>query len=339
MTFNAGRQSFPLTVTSSVVLVALLFARYFASPYPAETLSPVGGMPLAEWLCLWAMSHPVWSDVALVVVVVWSAVIVTMLATRYVAPTSRNYLSMPVFVITACTVFPPQALPAYLAAWLLALSTRQFMQTFRKDPRFTEAFKGGFYLGFIPLLYAPGAILWLAVPIVANLYRRSARELTTALVGVVLPVLGVWFVAWATGGDAWQLFEQWWRAVMTHSGTSLVFSELPTATLVCGGIVAPLTLIALVWSAKKRVEMRTRGRKVMTHVWITIVLLLLSFGLPGATFSGLPLLAVALALTVPPYSFAGRWSVVASVLYVLLLLATLAMNALPLLDISIPIIL
>jgi hypothetical protein len=324
MTFNAARQSFPLVVACSVVLVGLFFARYFTSPYPVEEPF-AGGMPLAEWLTRWSIAHPVWSGVAVGVLVVWTVFIVAMLAVRHASITSRNYLPIPIFIIAACGIFvPAEALASYTVAWLFALATRQFILMFRKDYRFTEALKAGFYLGFIPLLYAPGAIVLALVPILAVLYRRSARELTVGIVGALLPILGAWFVGWAKGDDVWSLPGEWWRSI-AHRGAPLWPAEFPIMQTICGGAIVLLAAMAIGRFAATRLGMRTRQRKVMTHISIAVFLLAASFAVPGASLSGVPLLAVALSITIP-YAYTSRQSIVASVLYILLIAMTLAMN-------------
>jgi hypothetical protein len=331
-TFNAARQSFPFVLISSVVLIALFFVRYFVSPYPIEQ-PYIEGMPLAEWLTRWSVVHYVWSSMIGFILVVCTGFVVMQLSASFVSVASRNYLPIPIFIIAACGIFvPAEALASYLAAWLLSLATRQFMLTFRKDYRFTEAFKGGFYLGFIPLLYAPAAVLLALIPIVATLYRRSGRELTVGITGALLPILGAWFIDWARGEGVWHLFGEWWRCV-AHRGAPLWPTELPVMAIVCGGIIIALYAIALGWFIARRKGMRTRRRKVMIHISVTFLLLALSFALAGSSLTGLPLLAVANSITIP-YSFTGRQSVVSSVLYILLIATTLVMNICSLFDIA-----
>jgi hypothetical protein len=332
-TFNVGRQSFPLVLTGSLMLAVLFFVRYFTSPWPVE--APFfGGMPLAASLTRWSVAHSGWSGVAGFVLMVWTILIVIQLSGRYVSVNFRNYLPIPIFIITACGIFvSSEALVSYLAAWLLALSTRQFMLTFRKDYRFVEAFRGGLYLGFIPLLYAPGAILLVLVPILSTLYRRSARELTVGIVGALLPLLGAWFIGWAMGGGVWYLFDEWWRLV-AHRVAPLRLVRLPITAIVCGGALIALTAIAIGWFVAQRKGMRTRQRKAMTHIALVILLVVLSFLAPGASLSGWPMLAVPLAMAIP-YAFTFRQSIVSSVLYIIIIIATLVVNSLALSGISV----
>jgi hypothetical protein len=206
------------------------------------------------------------------------------------------------------------------------------MQTFHKDYRFTEVFKGGFYLGFVPLLYAPAAVLLILIPIVTTLYRRSGRELTVGITGALLPIFGAWFVDWALGRWVWHLFGEWWRCV-AHRGAPLWPTELPVMAIVCGGAIVALTAIALGWFIARRKGMRTRRRKVMIHIFVTLLLLALPFAAPGSSLTGLPLLAIPIAITTP-YAFTGRQPVVSSLLYILLIATTLAMNIYSLFDIA-----
>lgn len=333
MNFNAARQSFPLTVTGSVLFTGLFAARYFLAPRPVERPF-TGGMPLAEALTRFSIANPGWAASIVFVLLAWIVYIMIQLTVRYASATSRNYLPILLFLITSCGIFvPAEALASYLGAWLLILATRQFVSTFRKEYRFEDAFRGGFYLGLIPLLYAPGAILLTLVPILMSLYRRSGRELTVSIAGSLLPIAGAWFVLWATGSDGWYLFTEWWRCV-SHRGAPLYPAEFPILATACGGAIAILAMMAIIWFVANRKGMRTRQRKVMTHISLTFLLLAASFAAPGSSLSGLPLISVPAAMAIP-YAFTGKQSIASSILYFLIIAAVFAMNALALFNIRV----
>jgi hypothetical protein len=324
MAFNAARQSFPLTLASSTVLAALVSVRHAVSPYAVET-PYTDGMPIAEWLTCWSVEHPVWSGIAVALLAIWTVLIITSLGMRFTSSSSRNYLPIPLFIIIACGIYlSHETLASQLAAWLFAQATSQFMLTFRKDYCFEEAFKGGFYLGVIPLLYAPALILWVLVPFLATLYRRSVREFVVCVAGVVLPTLGAWFIGWVMGDGVWHLFREWWRCVAHHSANAWP-TEVSIMAIICVVFVVTLTAMALGWFLWRRKTVRARQRKMISHVVVATLLLTLSFALPGASISGMPLLGVGLSMLIPS-AFISRQSSVASLLYLLLVAAVLSIN-------------
>ena len=334
MAFNAARQPFSVSAVISLLLAVLFAVRYAAEPYSFEA-SFTGGMPLTAALTRFSMEYPWPAALITVVIVVWILFITVQLTVRYASATSRNYLPVQLFIITACGItVPVEALASFLAAWLLVLSTRQFISSFRKEMRFEEVFRAGLYLGFIPLLYAPAALLLLLIPVAMSLYRRSARELTVCVAGALMPVPGAGFLYWACGESPSFVYRELWRCVSERPALPFP-AEIPIVASVAAGLVAALVLIAVVWFLSHRKGMRTKQRKMMAHVSLMLLAVILSLPVPGSSPAVVPLAAVAAAMAVP-YSFSGRQAGISSLLYCLLLVAVLTLNLAPVLGISIP---
>lgn len=333
MKFNAAKQPIGVIMAGSGILLALFAVRYMRVPYPVEK-AVSQGMPLAGWLARFAAENPGWAAVCVLLLVLWTVYAMVPVTLRYTPATSRNYLPIAVFIAFACGIFiPGEALAAFVCALLLMLATRRFISVFHKEYRFQEAFLGGFYLGLIPLLYAPGAVLLILVPALMNLYRRSGRELTVSVIGALLPIAGAWFVLWAEGHNALFLFAEWWRCVAVRS--IFLPTRVPIVATACVGLLLILAMTGIGWFAANRKGTRTRQRKVMTHISLTFGLLLASAAVPGTTLALLPLIAVPTAMVIP-YAFTGRQAAVASVIYCLIICVVLTLNVLPILGIALP---
>ncbi len=334
MTFNAARQPFSFSAVVFVLLAMLFAVRYAVVRYAVE--APFfGGMPAAASLSGFSVEYPWLAVISVVVLLMWTLFIIVQLTVRYASASSRNYLPMQFFLITACgVVIPGEALASFLAAWLLALSTRQFVSSFRKDFRFQEVFRAGFYLGFIPLFYAPGILLLLIIPLVLLLYRRSGRELAVCIVGAMMPVPGAGFLYWACGESPSFIYREIWRCVSERPPLDYP-AQVPVVASVVAGIVVLLVLRAVVWYLTHRRGMRTRQRKAMAHVSLMLFVAFLSFLIPGYSPVAVPLLAIPVAMAVP-YSFSGKRTWFPTLLYCLLLFAVLTLNLGPVLGISIP---
>ncbi len=335
MAFNAARQPFYFSALVSGLLAILFAVRYAAVPYPVEAPF-TDGMPIAAAITGFSVQHPWTAALIAGVLLVWLLFVIVQLTVRYASAMSRNYLSMQFFMIAACgIVIPAEAIASYIAAFLLVLSTRQFISAFRKDYRFGEAFRAGFYLGFLPLFYAPSIILLLLIPGVMSLYRRSVRELVVCAVGALLPIPAAGFIYWAVGESSVFVYREIWRCTIGSPMLYHGFPSVPVTAVVVAGLVMLLVLAAVVWFLTHRKGMRTKQRKMMAHVSLMQLFLLLSLPVPGSSFTVFPLIAVSVAMVVP-YSFSGKQAVFSSLLYCMLLLAVLALNLLPVLGISVP---
>ena len=90
------------------------------------------------------------------------------------------------------------------------------------------------YLGLLPLV-APAALpLLLLLPLAVQLFRRTLRELTVALAGVLLPLFVLCYINWGVGGD--------FAAPLLEAAKDLGASKLQTFVR----IIIPLTMPGII---------------------------------------------------------------------------------------------
>jgi hypothetical protein len=331
---NVSRQTFPFSAAVSVALGGLFAARSIFAPYPVEEPF-TGGMPLAARLAGFSAANPGLSAVVVAIIILWIILAVVHIAVRYASATNRNYLPFQFFVIAACGIcLPGELLASFLAAWLLVLSTKYFIESFRKDYRFEDVFRAGLFLGAIPLLYAPGVILLLLIPVALSLYRRSSREFIVCLAGVLLPVPVAGFLHWAFGEMPSMIYTEIWRCLSVRPAVEYP-AQFPVTAAVAAGLVMALALAAVVWFLAHRKGMRTRQRNIMSHVSYMLVLVSVSAALPGASLSIIPLVSIPVAMAVP-YSFFGKQALVLSIVYIVMLCAVLTLNVSAVAGVSLP---
>lgn len=337
-----------MTSAAICALFAALFAvRYAVSPYPVEG-SFTGGMPLAAALAGFSISRPWLAAACAAVAIVWTTLLVVQLSIRYTPASNRNYLPPQIFLAAAAGIaVPGEALAAYLAAWLVALSARSFVSSFQKGYRFTDVFRAGFSLGFIPLLYAPAVVV---VPLLAILvlwvYRRSGREFVVCLAGMLLPLPAAGFIYWAAGEPAGFIYREVWRCTFLPLGGGAGSAAargvgmppsglIPVSAAVAAVVVLALAFVAIAWSLNHKKALRKTHYKFISHVALTLVLTLASAALPGTSATLVPITAVGIALSVP-YAFSGKSTPLASAIYFLVLATVLALNLFPVLGVSLP---
>jgi hypothetical protein len=330
---NASRQSLIVSALLCALLAALFVARWRLAPYAAEAPFE-GGMPLAAALTRFTVAHGWWAAACAAVVIVWTLLLVVQLSVKYAPPSSRNYLPPQIFLVVAGGVaVAGEALAALLAALFLVLAVRRFAFSFHKGYSFTELFHAGFWLGLIPLLYAP-AVVWI-VPVAVSalmIYRRSFREAVVCFAGLSLPLPAAEFIHWATGTGAGDIWHELWRCTAESTGVALA---VPFATAAVAVLLAAIVLSALVRAAGLRKNIRKTPYKFICFTAFVLLWVAGSAALPGTSATLMPLLGVPCAVCLP-YAFSGRGTGAATAIYSLILTAVLALHLLPVLGVQVP---
>jgi hypothetical protein len=327
---NAARQSFFVSAAICTLMAVLFAARYTLAPYPVEAPAE-GGMPLAAMLTRFSVELPWIAASYAAIFVMWIALIVVQLTVRYAPAASRNYLSAQIFIAGAIgIVISGEALSALIAALLLALACRQFVFSFHRGYRFTAVFHAGFYMGLIPLLYAPAAVFALPVTIAAlSVYRRSMREAIVCLAGLALPIPAAGFIHWAGGAQGRFIYDELWRCI-SERATQL--SDVSYTAIAVAALIALLAVMGMIWLLVLGKSIRKTQYKLTQNTLLTLLFVAASAAVPGTSTSLMALVAVPCALAVT-YAFNGKMAAVSSFVYCLILLAVFALNLLPLLGI------
>ena len=320
---DATHQPLGLILLESLLLMTFFVIRHQLAPWTAESVGP-SGAPLAELLTRFSRSAPGWSQTIAYAIALWSALATTRLAIRYTIVPTRNYLPTIIYLLTACgLLFPEQSLVAFIGGWLLILSTKHFIASFHKDYRFDNVFRGSFYLGLLPLLYAPALLLMLLAPGLWILYRRSPRECIIGLAGLLLPLFTAAYIYWAMG---YPFSYPFWLLFTEAQGYDYMFwASFQPATLATTALLSLAVVAAIGYILSLRHSYRTRLRKIMVHLLLLLFVLSLSAAAGGSSPLLFPLLALPLTL-LTARAFTGRSIRTASVAYWMILAVILASN-------------
>ncbi len=325
---NASRQSFPVSAVICTLAGVLFAARYAIVPYPAEAPF-TGGMPLAAALTRFSVDFTWIAALCTAIIVIWTLIVVIQLSVKLTPAGNRNYLAPQMFLVAAAgCVVPAEALAAYIAAWLLVLSVRQFAFSLHKGYRFVEVFRAGFYLGSIPLLYAPAALITVVIaPVAIAVYRRSGRELVVCLTGLALPVPAAGFIHWALGEQADFIYRELWRVATTPPSKEFFIDLMPHSPAIVAGLLATLAIIGAGWALTHKKVIRKTQNRFAQHLSMLLLATIASAFIPGTSPTLMALIAVPAALCAP-YAFAGKPSVASTVIYISIMATVLALDLL-----------
>jgi hypothetical protein len=322
---NASKQSFIASALLCVVLAALFVARYRLAPLPIEAPFE-GGMPLAAMLVRVTALHPWLAAVVAAVLVGWTLTVVVQLTIKYAPAASRNYLPPQILLIcVGGMIVSDEAPAAIVVVWLSALAARQLVHSFHKGYSFPELFHAGFYMGLIPLLYAPAAAI---VPVIAIaalvIYRRSGREAVVCLAGLLLPLSGAGFIYWATGAGADFIYRELWRCALDGRE---VWSRLPVSLLVVAVPLLAIVMVGIFWALTHKTDIRKAQYKFLQLTSVALLSAAASGFIPGTSTTFFALAAVPCTLTIP-YAFPMKLTSVSTALYCTILAAVFILGSL-----------
>ena len=237
------RQPLLLALATSLALtvLGLSFRLPFNVPLPEMSIETPLGALLAEF----QRSHHGWSVVAVFLTAITSAYLVTRSSVRHNLYTRRTYIAMVMFSLCTCCLFGCEE---WLRSWAtllaLQLACRNFESGFRRSYAFGEMFRGAFFLGLVPLLYAPVATVLLLLPLLVFLFHRPAREVPVIAVGACLPLAISSYVWWGMGYELGYVAERTIAAITAESGYTL-FGGAQLFDLLAMGAVLFVVLMSL----------------------------------------------------------------------------------------------
>lgn len=273
-----------------------------------------------ELLAQFQEAHPVWARWIAGLLMLFTGMSVGRLTVRYNLYSVGTCLAIPLYGAIACGLaVGSDYLTAFAASALLALATKNFCRSYCNGFGFDAIFRASLYIGLLPLVATAAAPLLVLLPLAVMLFRRTLREVTVAVAGLLLPVLTLCYVNWGAGGGFLAPVAELGSAFVAGMPLSL-FLSTPVQSLVLLGAVFILDLMALLFFLSDIHALGTKPRLIF--IFNISVLLLTAAVLcgPAATPGTVALAAVPSAVLLP-FMFVRIHRAIALPLYLLLLAA------------------
>lgn len=322
---HSGRNGTPVADTK--ITTAEETTASGADPETAETLTeePHDRMMIrfpGEWLADFEAHHPGGARWIGGLLILFTGLCIGRLTARNNLYSVGTCLAIPLYGILLCGIGNGAFLSSCAAPALLALATKNYARSFRNGFGFDAIFRASLYLGLLPLV-APAALpLLLLLPLAVQLFRRTLRELTVALAGVLLPLFVLCYINWGAGGD--------FAAPLLLLGRLLTCGPLPTPEallplpkLLFAGAAIVLGLLSTLFVFADRYAVGTKPRFILLFACITLILACGSLCSPAATAETVTLLAVPVTLLLP-FLFVRVRRPIATPLYAALLAVAVA---------------
>lgn len=267
--------------------------------------------------------HPGWARLITGFLLLFTALCIGRMTVRYNLYAVGTCIAIPLCGALLCALpTGTETLPSLAGAALLALSIKNFGRSFSNGYTFDPVFRASFYLGALLLLLPQTLPLLLLLPLGIVLFRRTLRETTVALFGVLLPLLLFCYVNWGAGGS--------FTAFFIHAGATLLggktaglLAALPLPTLALLGGIAVLALWAVLLFLRDIYFVGTKARFILLFNIGAFTLAGIDLFSPAATPAASVLPAVPVAVLLP-LLFVRIRRFIALPLYLLLLAAAVA---------------
>ena len=308
---HSGRNGTPVADTK--ITTAEETTASGADPETAETLTeePHDRMMIrfpGEWLADFEAHHPGGARWIGGLLILFTGLCIGRLTARNNLYSVGTCLAIPLYGILLCGIGNGAFLSSCAAPALLALATKNYARSFRNGFGFDAIFRASLYLGLLPLA--------------VQLFRRTLRELTVALAGVLLPLFVLCYINWGAGGD--------FAAPLLLLGRLLTCGPLPTPEallplpkLLFAGAAIVLGLLSTLFVFADRYAVGTKPRFILLFACITLILACGSLCSPAATAETVTLLAVPVTLLLP-FLFVRVRRPIATPLYAALLAVAVA---------------
>ena len=318
------RQPLPVATLTFLVIVAAAFTRALSLTYFSGTV-PALCAPLGQYTAAIRTTMPVVAAVASGFMIVWAGLLTGRNSIRAELYTQRCYLAMPLFGVAGCgVILNNDFLTQSLVLLLLTMASRNFYNSFHRHYCFDRMFRGALCIGTIPLIYAPGIVLWLLVPLVVWLFRRTLRESIVAVAGLLLPLFFTCFGYWAADSGFLTPVNTIVDALQRSAGPILHAENTPLP-LILSGLILFLLFCAVASLLFNIYQLSTKPRNILLY---NIYLLVITVGicfLPGSTTISLTLTAPAIA-TLLPLVLTRINGIIASAFYLVIIVLTLSLG-------------
>ena len=308
------RQPLLLAIASIlVVIAAAMTTGTTISPAPETMIST----PLGDLIGLFQERFPRCSRILCGGLLLLTGILCGRLAVRYGLYPVSSTLTIPLYGLVACGILLGQEyLTESVAAFVLLLSTQNFFACFRNGYAIGAVFRASFFLGLLPLLYAPPLPLPLLVLAAAFCFRRTLSEGSVSPSRVVLPFLAVCYIAWGQGANPLDTPAGLWHSFVSDSGYR-IFANTPPLVPALLGIVLFIVLCAIFFGliSFRTVSIKARGMLTYTILLFTVTGCLIA--VPSVTPGLLAVAAVPAALLMP-LTFIRIQRTVGTLLYLIL---------------------
>ena len=286
-------------VLTILVITAIAAMRSFMAPTGGECVRNVA-VPLGVLLQGLEQRMPVLSLVVWAVVIFIAGINTGRYGVKYSLYPAYTLMAIPVFGIVAAGVMVSHDYLVTAASALCGLlSVKYLHRCIMRSGSFADLSLGMLWIGLLPLLFVPAAVMaYVVVPVLVLVVRPSWRDWVVAVASLLLPLAAVCYVGWCRGGDFTAPVTALYDAFMTPSGFEFFASTNPAGILLLGVLIVMVVCSASLVVSDKY-SLKVKARAAMRFNALLVVACAGMFFVPSCTSTVFVLAAVPAAMLLP----------------------------------------
>lgn len=218
---------------------------------------------------------------------------------KYSLYPAYTLMAIPIFgVIAGGVMVSSDYLLSMVAMVVMLLGTKYLIRCIMRTDSFNDLSLAMLYYGTLPLIIAPAALLYVALPILVLVVRGTWRDWVVATSSLLFPLTAVCYWNWCAGGGFLTVAEQIYASMLTASEFSF-FSTLNVAGIVLLGIIIIMVICAVILIISEKYSIKIKSRAVMRFNAMMLLCMVSMFFLPSATASLFALVAVPASMLIP----------------------------------------
>ena len=154
------------------------------------------------------------------------------------------------------------------------------------------------FYGALPLLFAPAAVFYIALPVLTLLLYNSWRHWVVTVSSLLFPLLAVSYWDWCAGNEFLDSAELIYTSALAESEFHF-FSVLNPVSIILIGVVLVMVFCTVTLILSDRYSLKVNSRTIMRFDALLLATTLAIIFMPSATSTAFVLISLPVAMLVP----------------------------------------
>lgn len=287
----------PITLTL-IVLVIMASLRGAIAPVEAEMVTNIS-TPVGSLLQQAGRHIPILSTIAWMITVIYSGLCIGRCGIRYSIYPAYTVIGIPILgVVAACIMMSHDMLLSAAVLLVATWATKYMLRYMMVSDSYGDLSLSMLWMGLLPLMYAPAAILYPCFVGVMLLIKPNWRDWITGIASLLFPLLALCYWSWCAGNGFGSPAVECYHALLLTSGFQPL-SLLGGASLGILALVVVMVLCAIFIYLSDRYSLNGRARVVMRFHILMLLLATAMLLLPSSSATALSLLAIPVSSLIP----------------------------------------
>ena len=279
-----------------IVIIATLRSKFF--PVGDEAI-PNTPTPIGSLLQTLQQSFPALSTIAWALMLMFAGLDAGRYGPKFSLYPAYTLMAIPVFgVMAGMVMVSGEYLLSGAAMMLMLLGTKYLLRCIMRTDSFNDLSLAMLCYGTLPLVFAPAALLYVALPVLVLVVRNTWRDWVVSVASLLFPLLSVSYWSWCAGNGFLTTGKQLYTSMLTPSEFGF-FSTLNIAGIVLLGIIIVMVLCSVSLIISDRHSLKVKSRAVMRFNAFMLLVTLAMFFMPSCTATLFAIVATPVAILTP----------------------------------------